>query len=114
MSRCAAATSWRSGAKPPECLPMLDRLYTDLADGTFRIVKLAAPQREALRAACAADADIWGIYSSSFDPEPLDKSRWEEQTNEPQPLMRTLYARPCLKKKQTNNTTRHDTLTTNP
>src|SRR3546814_9889931 len=73
MSRCAAATSWRSGAKPPECLPMLDRLYTDLADGTLRLVKLAAPHREALRAACAADADIWAIYSSSFDPEHLDQ-----------------------------------------
>src|SRR3546814_16942685 len=74
MSRCAGATSWRNGAKPPECLPMLDRLYTDLADGTLRLVKLAEPHREALRAACAADADVWPIYSSSFDPEHFDQS----------------------------------------
>src|SRR3546814_15710892 len=56
------------------CLPMLDRLYTDLADGTLRLVKLAEPHREALRAACAADADVWPIYSSSFDPEHFDQS----------------------------------------
>ena len=30
--------------------------------------------REALRAACAADADIWPIYSSSFDPDHFDAS----------------------------------------
>src|SRR3546814_19889103 len=27
-----------------------------------------------LRAACAADADVWPIYSSSFDPEHFDQS----------------------------------------
>ena len=32
------------------------------------------PHREALRAACAADADIWPIYSSSFDPDHFDAS----------------------------------------
>src|SRR3546814_3090015 len=53
---------------------MLDRLYTDLADGDLRLVKLAEPHREGLRAACAADADIWPIYSSSFDPDHFDAS----------------------------------------
>src|SRR3546814_6398285 len=53
---------------------MLDLLYTDLANWTLRLVKLAAPHRDALRAACAADADIWAIYSSSFDPEHFDQS----------------------------------------
>src|SRR3546814_136006 len=53
---------------------MLDHLYTELADGDLRLVKLAEPHREALRAACAADADIWAIYSSSFDPAHFDKS----------------------------------------
>ena len=53
---------------------MLDRLYVELADGDLRLVKLAEPHREALRAAGAADADIWPIYSSSFDPDHFDAS----------------------------------------
>ena len=53
---------------------MLDRLYVELADGDLRLVKLAEPHREALRAACAADTDIWPIYSSSFDPDHFDAS----------------------------------------
>ncbi|SNS68467.1 GNAT family N-acetyltransferase [Sphingopyxis indica] len=53
---------------------MLDRLYVELADGDLRLVKLAEPHREGLRAACAADADIWPIYSSSFDPDHFDAS----------------------------------------
>ncbi len=53
---------------------MLDRLYIDLTDGDLRLVKLAEVHREALRAACAADAGIWPIYSSSFGPDHFDKS----------------------------------------
>ena len=53
---------------------MLDRLYVDLADGDLALVKLTEAHREELRAVCAADADIWPIYSSSFDPEHFDKS----------------------------------------
>jgi RimJ/RimL family protein N-acetyltransferase len=53
---------------------MLDRLYVDLADGDLRLVKLAEGHREALRAVCAADGDIWAIYSSSFGPGHFDKS----------------------------------------
>ncbi|HWW56142.1 MAG TPA: GNAT family protein [Sphingopyxis sp.] len=51
---------------------MLDRLYIELADGGLKLVKLKEGHREALRAACAADADIWPIYSSSFDPDHFD------------------------------------------
>jgi RimJ/RimL family protein N-acetyltransferase len=51
---------------------MLDRLYVELADGDLRLVKLVEAHRDALRAACAADADIWGIYSTSFDPDHFD------------------------------------------
>ncbi|MDK2761946.1 MAG: GNAT family N-acetyltransferase [Sphingopyxis sp.] len=51
---------------------MLDRLYIDLADDRLRLVRLDEVHREALRAACAADADIWPIYSSSFDPDHFD------------------------------------------
>lgn len=53
---------------------MLDRLYVDLADGDLKLVKLTEGHREALRAACAADADVWTIYSSSFGPDHFDKS----------------------------------------
>lgn len=53
---------------------MLDRLYVELADGDLRLVKLAEAHREALRAACAADAEIWPVYSSSYDPEHFDAS----------------------------------------
>ena len=53
---------------------MRDALYIELGYGDLCLVKLAEPHREALRAACAADADIWPIYSSSFDPEHFDAS----------------------------------------
>lgn len=53
---------------------MLDRLYVELADGDLKLVKLTETHREALRAACATDGDIWPIYSSSFAPEHFDKS----------------------------------------
>lgn len=51
---------------------MRDRLYIELADGDLKLVKLGETYREALRTACAADADIWPIYSSSFDPDHFD------------------------------------------
>lgn len=53
---------------------MLDRLYIDLADGDVRLVKLKEEHRDALRTVCAADPDIWPIYSSSFGAEHFDKS----------------------------------------
>ena len=53
---------------------MRDALYAELGDGDLRLVKLAEPHREPLRVACAADADIWPIYSSSFDPAHFDAS----------------------------------------
>lgn len=53
---------------------MRDRLYVELADGDLRLEKLDEAHREALRAVCAADADIWTIYSSSFGPGHFDAS----------------------------------------
>lgn len=53
---------------------MLDRLYVELADGALRLVKLGEAHREPLRAVCAADLDVWTIYSSSFGPGHFDKS----------------------------------------
>lgn len=53
---------------------MHDRLYVALADGDLRLVKLTEAHREALRVVCAADGDIWAIYSSSFGPGHFDPS----------------------------------------
>ena len=53
---------------------MHDRLYVALADGDLRLVKLTEAHREALRAVCTADGDIWTIYSSSFGPGHFDPS----------------------------------------
>lgn len=53
---------------------MRDALYVELADGDLRLVKLSEAHRDALRAACAADADIWPIYATSFDPDHFDAS----------------------------------------
>ncbi|MBK6411916.1 GNAT family protein [Sphingopyxis sp.] len=53
---------------------MLDRLYVDLADGDLRLFKLTQAHRETLRAVCAADGDVWEIYSSSFGPDHFDQS----------------------------------------
>lgn len=53
---------------------MRDSLYVGLADGDLRLVKLEEAHREALRPVCAADADIWAIYATSFDPEHFDAS----------------------------------------
>src|SRR3546814_15524643 len=76
MSRCAGGTSWKSGARRRRCqgrwAPMLDRLYAELADGDLRLVQLTEAHREPLRAACAADAEVWAIYATSFDPDHFD------------------------------------------
>src|SRR3546814_4301155 len=53
---------------------MLDRLYAELADGDLRLVKLTEAHREPLRSACAADAEVWAIYATSFDPDHFDAS----------------------------------------
>jgi RimJ/RimL family protein N-acetyltransferase len=53
---------------------MRDRLYVALDDGDLRLVKLTEAHREALRAVCATDGDIWAIYSSSFGPGHFDQS----------------------------------------
>ncbi|MDZ3830476.1 MAG: GNAT family protein [Sphingopyxis sp.] len=53
---------------------MLDRLYAELFDGDLRLVRLEEGHRAALRIVCAADTDIWTIYSSSFGPGHFDAS----------------------------------------
>jgi RimJ/RimL family protein N-acetyltransferase len=54
--------------------PLREVLHVDLADGDLRLARLAEGHREALRAACAQDPDIWPIYGVSYDPEHFDAS----------------------------------------
>ena len=49
-------------------------LYVPLADCDLRLEKLAEHHREALRAACAEDADIWTIYPFSYAGDHFDPS----------------------------------------
>jgi RimJ/RimL family protein N-acetyltransferase len=51
-----------------------EALHVPLAAGPARLVPITEAHREGLRAACAADTEIWPIYSSNltgadFDPE---------------------------------------------
>ncbi len=51
----------------------MPEMYVPLAAGTLRLELLAERHREGLRAACAADTEIWAIYPNSmigahFDP----------------------------------------------
>ena len=43
-----------------------------MAAGDVRLELLAQAHREALKAACAQDAEIWPIYSTSYDPDHFD------------------------------------------
>ncbi|WP_426167240.1 GNAT family N-acetyltransferase [Sandarakinorhabdus sp. DWP1-3-1] len=47
-------------------------LHVPLADGTLRLEPLAETHREGLRAACAADSEIWAIYSVSLHGDHFD------------------------------------------
>jgi RimJ/RimL family protein N-acetyltransferase len=65
MSRCAGGISWR------RCVA---NLYVPLRDHDLRLEPILEIHREALRAACAQDHEIWEIYPFSylgdaFDPQ---------------------------------------------
>lgn len=51
---------------------MRDALHVPLVEGELALEPLTPAHREPLRAACAADAAIWSIYSSNFGPENFD------------------------------------------
>jgi RimJ/RimL family protein N-acetyltransferase len=53
---------------------MPDPLGAEVAGDGVRALPFAEGHREALRAACAEDRDIWAIYSTPFDPEHFDAS----------------------------------------
>ncbi|HET6538341.1 MAG TPA: GNAT family protein [Sphingopyxis sp.] len=54
--------------------PSADTLYVPLGDASLGLEKLVEGHRADLRRACAADENIWPIYSSSFDPAHFDAS----------------------------------------
>ena len=45
-----------------------------MKDGELRLEPMVEAHREALKAACAQDREIWTIYATSFDPEHFDAS----------------------------------------
>jgi RimJ/RimL family protein N-acetyltransferase len=45
-----------------------------MQDGAVRLEPLAEAHREALKAACEQDSDIWPIYAISYDPDHFDAS----------------------------------------
>ena len=47
-------------------------LYQPLGEGDLQLVFLAERHREPLRAACAADPDIWEIYSTCYHGDHFD------------------------------------------
>jgi RimJ/RimL family protein N-acetyltransferase len=57
MLPCVVSIFWKR---------FVDRLYVPLADGELRLDPIMPAHREALRAACAADQDIWTIYPFSY------------------------------------------------
>jgi RimJ/RimL family protein N-acetyltransferase len=44
-----------------------------MADGELRLEPLREDDREALKAACAEDLDIWPTYATSYDPDHFDE-----------------------------------------
>lgn len=49
-------------------------LHVPLEDGDLRLDLLGEHHREALKAVCAEDADIWELYAISYDPDHFDAS----------------------------------------
>jgi RimJ/RimL family protein N-acetyltransferase len=50
----------------------LETLGTSMREGDLRLEPMAEAHRDALKAACAQDGDIWSIYSTSYDPDHFD------------------------------------------
>lgn len=50
------------------------KLGAPMLEGDLRLEPLAEEHRDALKAACAEDPDIWSIYAISYDPEHFDAS----------------------------------------
>ena len=52
----------------------LDRLSAPMTGDGCRAELFSEQHRDALRAACAEDTEIWAIYSTPFDPDHFDDS----------------------------------------
>ena len=63
MSPCAASILWNARVAD---------LYVPLSDGQVSLEILAEHHREALRAACAEDQEIWQIYPFSYEGPHFD------------------------------------------
>ena len=50
----------------------LDALSVPMREGDLTLEPMAEAHREALKAACARDLDIWSIYATSYDPDHFD------------------------------------------
>ena len=50
------------------------KLGAPMLEGDLRLEPLAEEHRDALKAACAEDLDIWQIYAWSWDPEYFDET----------------------------------------
>ncbi len=50
------------------------RLGRPMATGDVHLELMTEAHREALKAACAEDLDIWPIYATSYDPDRFDAS----------------------------------------
>ncbi|MBB5985130.1 GNAT family N-acetyltransferase [Sphingobium lignivorans] len=55
-------------------LPLRDRLLVPLHAGAVTLTPLTPAHRDALRAACAADSEIWQIYPTNYGPAAFDTS----------------------------------------
>ena len=53
---------------------MIDRLGAPMTGENCRAELFSEAHREALRAACAEDGDIWQIYANDFGPDGFDAS----------------------------------------
>jgi RimJ/RimL family protein N-acetyltransferase len=52
----------------------LAALGAPMSKGDLALEPMAEVHREALKAACAQDPDIWQIYATPYDPEHFDRS----------------------------------------
>jgi len=58
----------------PASEPAPTELAAAMAAGDLRLETLDEALRDPLKVACAEDADIWRVYSLSYDPEHFDAS----------------------------------------
>jgi RimJ/RimL family protein N-acetyltransferase len=68
------------------------KLYSALAQGDLRLEPIAEPHREGLRAATAADSEIWAIYPTDWAGDAFDRSFEALLAARPQRLGYAIFA----------------------